>query len=124
MCLLPPHNPLWIIESCTVSSRREKIVAMLQAEPQDIFLRYALAMEMEKAGEFSSALELHLQLTQGSSPHVASFFRSAQILADQGQYAAAREFLRDGIEAARNSGDLHSAAEMSEMLGQLGSYPE
>ena len=95
---------------------------MLQAEPQDVFLRYALAMEMEKAGEHQSALALHLQLTQESSPHVASFFRSAQILVGQGQYEAARGFLRDGIEVARRSGDLHSAAEMSEMLGKLGGH--
>jgi tetratricopeptide (TPR) repeat protein len=97
---------------------------MLQAEPKDVFLRYALAMEMEKAGEHRAALELHTQLIRESPPHVASYFRSAQILAEAGEYEAARGFLRDGIDAARECGDLHSAAEMSQMLAELGSFGE
>lgn len=108
----------------SVMTRREKIESMLQVEPQDVFLRYALAMEMEKAGEYRAALELHLQLTVESPPHIASFFRAAQIHAGQDEFDPAREFLRDGIEAARMAGDLHSAAEMSDMLAQLGSFGE
>ncbi len=107
-----------------MTTRREKILGMLQSEPRDVFLRYALAMELESAGEHQGALDLHLELTKENPPHVASFFRSAQILAAEDQIESSRSFLRDGIEAARNAGDLHSAAEMSEMLAQLGSYGE
>jgi hypothetical protein len=32
-------------------SRREKIEAMLAEEPQDVFLRYSLAMELDKEGD-------------------------------------------------------------------------
>jgi len=111
-------------EGWLVTTRREKIESMLQAEPKDVFLRYALAMELEKAGENGAALELHSQLIKQTPPHVASYFRSAQILAAQDEVEPARDFLREGIEAARGSGDLHSAAEMSQMLAQLGSYGE
>lgn len=111
-------------EGWLVTTRREKIESMLQAEPKDIFLRYALAMEMEKAGEDRAALELHSQLIKESPPHIASYFRSAQILAALDEVEPARAFLRDGIEAARGSGDLHSASEMSQMLAELGSYGE
>jgi tetratricopeptide (TPR) repeat protein len=107
-----------------MNSRREKIESMLASEPKDVFLRYALAMEMEKAGEFPQSLEVHLELTQEDPPHIASFFRSAQILAQQGQIESARAFLRDGIDQARSAGDLHAAAEMSEMLSQLGQLGE
>lgn len=97
---------------------------MLESEPEDVFLRYALAMEMEKAGEIQPALDLHSQLTKERPPHIASFFRSAQILAQQQQVESARTFLREGIEQARNAGDFHAAAEMSEMLSQLGAFGE
>lgn len=102
-------------------SRREKIESMLQAEPQDVFLRYALAMEMEKAGEIDPALQLHAVLVAEQPPHIASYFRSAQILAGINEIEKARAFLRDGIEAARAARDFHAAAEMGEMLSDLGS---
>lgn len=45
-------------------------------------------------------------------------------MADLNRIAEARKFLRDGVEAARAQGDLHAAAEMSEMLSDLGQYGE
>lgn len=105
-------------------SRREKIESMLASEPQDVFLRYALAMEMEKVGEIQPALELHAELISEQPPHIASFFRSAQIQAQANQIESARTFLRDGIESARACGDHHAAAEMGEMLAELGQYGE
>jgi tetratricopeptide (TPR) repeat protein len=107
-----------------VTTRRDKIESMLAAEPEDVFLRYALAMELEKAGEIEPALQLHAQLVAERPPHIASYFRSAQILAETQQIEQARTFLRDGIEAARAARDFHAAAEMGEMLGDLGQYGE
>ena len=101
-------------------SRRQKIEAMLMEEPKDGFLRYSLAMEMNSAGESEGALRLFLELCHEEVPHVPAFFRSAQILAELDQIDSAREFLRNGIEAARQQGDQHAAAEMSEMLSDLG----
>ncbi len=105
----------------TSSTRRQKIEAMLQDEPDDIFLRYSLAMEMSNEGQLERALELLQQLCQAGPPYVPAFFRSAQILADEERIDEARGFLRDGIETARVQGDLHAAAEMGEMLSDLGS---
>ncbi len=107
-----------------MSSRREKIESMLVDEPHDVFLRYALAMEMEKAGEIEPALKVHAELVAEQPPHIASYFRSAQILADQNQIEPARAFLRDGIDAARAAKDFHAAAEMGEMLSSLGQFGE
>jgi predicted Zn-dependent protease len=107
-----------------MNSRREKIEAMLTSEPQDPFLRYSLALERQKEGEFDSALLLLKQLTEEQPPYVAAFFRAAQLLADRDRIDEARSFLRDGIEAAREQGDMHSAAEMSEMLTELGPLGE
>jgi cytochrome c-type biogenesis protein CcmH/NrfG len=104
----------------TVSNRRQKIEQMLQVEPQDIFLRYSLAMELSNEGHLAQALALLQELCEANPPYVPAFFRSAQMLADADQIESARSFLRDGIEAARAQGDLHAAAEMGEMLADLG----
>lgn len=101
-------------------SRREKIEAMLAAEPGDTFLRYSLAMELEKEGQHEPSLATLRGLMHDSPPYVAAFFRSGQQLARLGRLDEARAALRDGIDAARTQGDSHAAGEMSEFLASLG----
>jgi hypothetical protein len=101
-------------------SRREKIEAMLAAEPGDIFLRYSLAMELDKEGSHDSSLATFAELTHDDPPYVPAFFMAAQQLARLGRMDEARAILREGIPAARLQRDEHAAAEMSEFLASLG----
>jgi thioredoxin-like negative regulator of GroEL len=101
-------------------SRREKIEAMLAEEPGDTFLRYSLAMELDKVGENEASLAKFTELTRDQPPYVPAFFMAGQQLARLGRLSEARDFLRSGIEAARTQGDAHAAGEMSEFLASLG----
>jgi predicted Zn-dependent protease len=105
-------------------SRRAKIEAMLAEEPNDTFLRYSLAMEFRSEGDPEASVAKLTELTQDSPPYVPAFFMAAQQLADLGRVDQARTFLRDGIDQARLQGDTHAAAEMSELLAQLGELGE
>lgn len=104
-----------------MSNRREKIEAMLEDEPQDIFLRYSLAMELDKEGENDDSLAKLTELIEESPPYVPAFFMAGQQLARLGRTDKARDVLRVGIEAAREQEDAHAAGEMSEFLASLGS---
>ncbi len=105
-------------------SRREKIEAMLADDPQDNFLRYALANEYEAEERFEESLALFSSLRKEPQPHVPTFLRSAQVLVRLGRIDEARGVLREGIEIARSVGASHPAAEMSELLASLGSMGE
>lgn len=105
-------------------SRREKIEALLAQEPADTFLRYGLAVEYDNEERFDEALATFEGLTQDQPPHVASFFRGAQLLVRLDRIGEARTWLRTGIEEARTQGDTHAAGEMSELLASLGSLGE
>jgi tetratricopeptide (TPR) repeat protein len=105
-------------------SRRQKIEAMLADAPQDEFLRYALAMELDKEGDHEASLARLDELSRDEPPYVPAFFMAGQQLARLGRLAEARSRLRDGIEAARRAGDAHAAAEMSELLASLGAVGE
>jgi thioredoxin-like negative regulator of GroEL len=102
-------------------SRREKIEAMLADDPGDTFLRYSLAMELDKEGDNAASLAKFAELTRDDPPYVPAFFMAAQQLARLGRIEDARQQLRTGIEAARTQGDAHAAGEMSEFLASLGS---
>lgn len=107
-----------------MSSRRERIEEMLAEDPQDIFLRYSLAMEWNKEEKHDESLRLLSELTKDSPPYVPAFFMAAQQLVDLDRVNEARSYLRDGIEIARGQGDQHAAAEMSEYLSMLGAHGE
>ena len=101
-------------------SRRSKIETMLEKEPGDAFLTYALALELEKEGEHTRSLELLQSLMSGTPPHVPSFLMAGQHLAAQNHLDEARAVLRTGIETARKQGEEHAAGEMGELLASLG----
>lgn len=101
-------------------SRREKIEAMLADQPEDTFLRYSLAMELDKEGDNEQSLLRLRQLTTDEPPYVPAFFMAGQQLARLDRTEEARTILREGIEAARAQNDSHAAGEMSEFLASLG----
>lgn len=105
-------------------SRREKIEAMLADDPADTFLRYSLAMELDKEGQHDASLAKFAELTGDNPPYVPAFFMAGQQLARLGRISEARSVLRDGIEAARVQNDSHAAGEMSEFLASLGAMGE
>jgi len=107
-----------------MATRREKIEAMLVDDPIDVFLRYSLAMELDKEGENDRSLEKLSELTQDETPYIPAFFMGGQQLARLDRLAEARAILRDGIEQARVQGDSHAAGEMSEFLASLGELGE
>lgn len=107
-----------------MAPRREKIEAMLEDDPTDTFLRYSLAMELDKEGENELSLEKLSELTKDEPPYVPAFFMAGQQLVRLDRVNEARAILRDGIEQARSQNDSHAAGEMSEFLASLGSLGE
>ena len=105
-------------------SRREKIEAMLVDEPRDQFLRYALAVELDKEGDHDRSLTMLAELGRDDVPYVPAFFLAGQQFARLDRINEARASLRDGIEHARAAGDAHAAGEMSEFLASLGALGE
>lgn len=105
-------------------SRREKIQAMLADDPQDTFLRYSLAMEYRSEGDHEESLRGLGELTKDAPPYVPAFFMAAQQLVDLNRVDEARTMLRDGIDQARDQGNSHAAAEMSELLASIGHLGE
>ena len=61
-------------------TRRARIEALLALDPADQFLRYSLALELEKEGNHDASLEGLRSLQNDGSPYVPAFFMAAQQL--------------------------------------------
>ena len=105
------------------SGRRQKIEALLRDDPEDVFLRYSLALEMEAAGEWEAGLEILEALARGVPPYVPAFQMAAQHMVARDLVDDARRVLREGIEEARRQGHAHAAGEMADLLMTLGAEP-
>jgi hypothetical protein len=105
-------------------SRRTRIEGLLALDPGDQFLRYSLAMELEKEGDHKRSLANFSELQKDASPYVPAFFMAAQQLVKLNFIDEARDALRRGIEEARLQNNSHAAGEMSELLASLGSAGE
>jgi thioredoxin-like negative regulator of GroEL len=104
-----------------MNSRLEKIQAMLIDDPADPFLRYTLAMEYRKLDDNEKSLELLSELAANEVPkYVPAFLMAAQQLVQLDRIEEARTFLRDGIDEARVQNNHHAAAEMAELLAEIG----
>ncbi len=101
-------------------TRREKIEAMLAEEPGDTFLRYSLAMELDKEGAHESSLQILAELARDQPPYVPALFMAGKQLTRLQRIEEARAVLRNGIELAQDQDNTHAAGEMSEFLATLG----
>jgi tetratricopeptide (TPR) repeat protein len=110
--------------SSSAGGRRERIERLLEADPSDVFLRYALALEWVSQGDLGRGLEMLSALAAAPLEYVPAFHMAGRHLAAAGRIEEARSVLRDGIEAAREQGESHAAAEMAELLVSLGDHGE
>ena len=100
-------------------SRREQLQELLKSDPDDVFLHYALAMECLSDGETIGGLKGLDRVIQRDPDYVAAYFQKGQALATEGETAAAKSALAQGIEVARKIGDSHAEAEMRAFLEAL-----
>ena len=92
---------------------------MLQSEPEDVFLNYALAMAMMAEGSDDDALSQLEHVIDLDPDYVASYFQLGQAYARAGKVELSRDALERGIRAARRTGDSHALSEMTGFLELL-----
>jgi tetratricopeptide (TPR) repeat protein len=100
-------------------SRLEQLEKMLVAEPRDVFLNFALAMEYFKAGRHDEALTQFGRVNEIDPDYVAAYFHKANSLVALGRKAEAKPLLEHGIEVAKRTKNPHAASEMSDLLKLL-----
>ncbi len=102
-----------------MADRFKELTRLLEREPGDPFLRYALAMEHKKAGRLDDALEWLSKTLEADSSYCYAYYQRGQIFEQQDQMPDARKVYEDGIKAAKKCGDAHAAGEIQVALDLL-----
>ncbi len=100
-------------------SRRAKLERLLQTNPNDAFLTFALAMELAKEGQFDQAVTQFDRVLALDAAYIPAHFQKGNTLLAAGRPHDARTALQAGISTAARSGDAHAAAEMQAVLDSI-----
>jgi len=100
-------------------SRRAKLEELVQTDPDDPFLHYALAKEHIAAGDGDAGLRGLQGVIERFPDYVVAYFQQGQLLAERQDIPSARTALDQGIRVAQRVGDRHAEAEMREFLASL-----
>ena len=99
--------------------RLEQLRVMLVDEPGDLFLRYAIALELKRNGDMEQAV-LDLESILADDPkHIASYYQLALMLADLGRVEEAARTCIAGAMQCLVTEDRKARAELLELLASL-----
>ncbi len=102
-----------------MADRKKELTRLLDREPGDPFLRYALAMEHKKAGKLDDALEWFNKTLEADASYCYAHYQIGQVHEENEDTAAASKAYETGITAAKKHGDAHAAGEMQVALDLL-----
>jgi Tfp pilus assembly protein PilF len=93
---------------------------MLEKNPTDTFLLYGIAMEHKKAGDAARAVEYFDRVIALEPGYCYAYHQRGLVHEMTGDAEAAKRSYREGIEAARRTGDAHAEVEIQAALDMAG----
>ena len=100
-------------------NRIDRIQEMLAANPKDLFLRHALALEWIKIGNDAEARGLFEAILTEDPTYIGSYYHLAKLLERIGERDAAIQWYEKGMEAAKAAKDQHSFNELQSAYEDL-----
>jgi len=94
--------------------------AFVDKDPNNTMAWYVLAQEHAKCGAFVASVAAYRRVIEIDPAYGAAYYHGAIAAQRAGDVVAARELLHAGLAACRNKGDEKTAAEIQELLLQLG----
>lgn len=96
-----------------LSDRAKKLIGFIQKNAADSFAKFALALELDKAGFPSQKVEaLFVSILQQEPSYQGVYYHYGKWLEEQNRLPEALAIYDKGISLARSSGDTHSLSEL------------
>jgi tetratricopeptide (TPR) repeat protein len=86
---------------------------MLNADPDDSFLTYAIAKEYEKTGDIKMAISILNTLREKDPEYVGLYYHLGQLYEEMDEGEEALKVYEEGIAIAKNLKDFHALSELN-----------
>jgi len=94
--------------------RLDQLLAFYEEDPEDNFVRFALAQEYLKRDEEPRALSLFEELVDTDPDYVGTYYHLGKLYERLGRTDDAIDTYRDGISVAREQGDTKNLSELQD----------
>ncbi|MFT3827837.1 MAG: hypothetical protein QM731_28225 [Chitinophagaceae bacterium] len=99
--------------------RINKLREFLLKNPDDSFLKHALALELIKTGDEATARRLFEEILTHDPSYTGSYYQLGKLLERTDNKALAIEWYEKGMAAARAAGDNHAYNELQSAYEDL-----
>jgi tetratricopeptide (TPR) repeat protein len=86
---------------------------MLEADPQDSFVRFAIAKEFESLSQYDKALEQFLILKSADSQYIGLYYHLGKLYEKLENHSLAMKTYQEGISEAKKLKDFHALSELN-----------
>jgi tetratricopeptide (TPR) repeat protein len=93
-------------------NRLQKLLDFLKNEPNDPFLKYALATEYVNSNDHQKALLYYEDLIANHADYVGTYYHLGKLYEALGRKNEAVKTYQDGMLVARKMNDMHSFSEL------------
>lgn len=96
--------------------RLQKLLDFLESEPNDPFLKYALATEYFNVKDYDKALQYYQDLVANHPDYVGTYYHLGKLYEITDRKENAIMTYRKGMEISRKVGDMHAFSELQGVL--------
>lgn len=100
-------------------NRLEQLLKMLEEEPDDTFISFAIGKEYESREDYSNALKYYNQIMESNPDYLGVYFHAGKIYEIIGKRDTAKIVYQSGITKAQSANDLHTLSELKTVLMNL-----
>ena len=95
------------------------LMDMLKDDPEDNFLRYAISLELNKAGRIHDAIRSLNEIQKDDPDYLATYYQLGQFHEQIGQPDKAKSQYEKGVEIALAQREMKILAELREAINLL-----
>lgn len=124
---MPPaslHAEIGLRTPAMGTERLEQIRTLLHDEPDDDFLRYAMALELRRVGRPEEAIAVLEQLAVSSPEHIPTYYQLAALLAENGRMADAMAACEAGMLRCTVAADRRTRGELAALRDTISDATE
>ena len=96
-----------------MSDRLNQLKLMLDQDPNDSFITYAIAKEYEKLDQLKNALDTYISLMNNDPEYVGLYYHLGQLYEQLDENDKAMEIYESGILIAKKQSDFHALSELN-----------
>ena len=93
-------------------SRLEQLFEFLRSEPNDPFLKFAIALEYRKGKNHPEALKFFLDLRSSNPNYLATYYQLGKLYEEMADSENAVEAYNSGVKVAETAGDMKTMNEL------------